>query len=227
HPSEHARWRGRGANGSGRPVLALGAVGGAEAAEPVPLHGAREPLALRHTHDVGALARREDVDGDLLPGRVRRSVVGTKLNEVSKRLLDPGLVEVTRCGLVGLALSRLGIGQLDGRVAVGLRRLHLCHHARTGLDDRHRRRTRVLGEDLGHAELRAEDPLRLAHRLRTVPVPRPYSLISMSTPADSVSRCSSCTVFEVASVMSISRLWVSIWKCSRLSLSLWGPRITV
>src|SRR5205823_6622811 len=28
-------------------------------------------------------------------------------------------------------------------------------------------------------------------------------------------------------MMSISRLWVSIWKCSRLSLSLKGDRITV
>src|SRR6266487_4121584 len=49
----------------------------------------------------------------------------------------------------------------------------------------------------------------------------------MSTPAERFRRWSSCTVFDVASTMSINRLCVSISKCSRLSLSLCGPRITV
>ena len=54
-----------------------------------------------------------------------------------------------------------------------------------------------------------------------------HNLISMSTPADRFRRWSSWTVFDVASTMSMSRLCVSIWKCSRLSLYLCGERITV
>ena len=37
---------------------------------------------------------------------------------------------------------------------------------------------------------------------------------------------SESTVFGVGSRMSMSRLWVRISKCSRLSLYLWGERMT-
>jgi hypothetical protein len=54
-----------------------------------------------------------------------------------------------------------------------------------------------------------------------------WILISMSTPAGSSMRCSESTVFGVGSRMSMRRLWMRISKCSRLSLSLWGERMTV
>ena len=52
-------------------------------------------------------------------------------------------------------------------------------------------------------------------------------LISMSTPAGRSRRCNESTVFGDGSRMSSRRLWTRISKCSRLSLSLWGDRITV
>ena len=48
----------------------------------------------------------------------------------------------------------------------------------------------------------------------------------MSTPAGRSSRISESTVFGVGSMMSMSRLWVRISKCSRLSLYLCGERMT-
>src|SRR4029078_4925468 len=85
--------------------------------------------------------------------------------------------------------------------------------------------------DLRHAELLAQ---QAAHVLRCAGhggvVPRPgaavQSLISMSTPAGRSSRMSESTVFGVGSRMSMSRLWVRISKCSRLSLYLCGGRMT-
>jgi hypothetical protein len=47
-----------------------------------------------------------------------------------------------------------------------------------------------------------------------------WILISMSTPAGSSRRCSESTVFGDGSRMSRRRLWIFIWKCSRLSLCL-------
>src|SRR4029079_4612442 len=52
-------------------------------------------------------------------------------------------------------------------------------------------------------------------------------LISTSTPAGRSSRWSESTVLPVISTMSIRRLWIRISKCSRLSLSTWGERMTV
>src|SRR5687768_11186967 len=52
-------------------------------------------------------------------------------------------------------------------------------------------------------------------------------LISMSTPAGRSRRCRESTVLGLCSTMSSRRLWMRISKCSRLSLYLWGERITV
>src|SRR5262245_650145 len=132
-------------------------------------------------------------------------------------------------GLRHVARTDGAVRELDGVVAVVGLRAHLRHDARPGLDDRDRHRTR-LDEDLGHPQLLAHDPLDLWH----IALPRPpaslreaYNLIWMSTPADRFRRWSSWTVLEVASTMSINRLCVSIWKCSRESLYLCGERITV
>src|SRR5439155_614190 len=107
---------------------------------------------------------------------------------------------------------------LNTRLGVALGGLDLCDVARAGLDHRHRHRAGVL-EELGHAQFLAQDPLELGHQA--------FNFTSMSTPADSCRRWSSCTVLGVASWMSMSRLCVSIWKCSGLSSSLCGERITV
>src|SRR5690606_19354 len=54
----------------------------------------------------------------------------------------------------------------------------------------------------------------------------PQSLISMLTSAGRSRRMSESTALGVGSTMSIRRLWVRISKCSRLSLYLWGDRMT-
>src|SRR6266480_1719885 len=199
-------------------MLLLDAVAAFESGEPVAFHHTGEPLALRHPNDVNGVARREDVGADLLAGRVRRGVVGPQLDEVPERF-PPGLVEMPLRGSVDVARAHLTVRELHRVVPVGPLASNLGDDARTRLDHRHRNGAR-LDEDLGHPHLLADDPFDVTHR-------QPQSLISMSTPADRFSRCSSWTVFDVASTMSISRLCVSIWKCSRESLYLCGDRMTV
>src|ERR687891_2953065 len=211
-PAEHPGGGGARADGPGAPVLALRSVGCGEAAEAVPLHRPGEPLSARDPDHVGPLARLEDSGRDLLP-RLER-LVGAELHQVAARLVDPRPGEVA-AGRLAWSFPD-AIRQLDRGVAVALGRLDLDHPARPGLDHGDGHGPSLIREHLGHAQLLPKDPLG-SHQ----------SLISMSTPAARFSRWSSCTVFEVASWMSISRLWVSIWKCSRLSLSLWGDRITV
>src|SRR5690606_7862047 len=82
----------------------------------------------------------------------------------------------------------------------------------------------VLVPHLGHAELRAQHPL--GNLCVDVSHVDPYSLISMLTSAGRSRRISESTAFGVGSTMSIRRLWVRISKCSRLSLYLWGDRMT-
>src|SRR5207247_10146019 len=45
------------------------------------LHAALEALALRHAHDVDHLARREDLDGEILADRVVAELLGGRLVE--------------------------------------------------------------------------------------------------------------------------------------------------
>src|SRR5207249_3847558 len=156
------------------------------------------------------LAGNEDVDLQLLAGLVAVGVVRTELDDEPARL-PTVLVEVALHRLGGAAATRTAERDLESGVTVALRGLDLSHVAGTCLDHGHGNSACVV-EDLGHAQLLPEDPLDVAHQ----------SLISMSTPAERFSRWSSWTVLEVASTMSMSRLWVSIWKCSRESLCLCG-----
>src|SRR3546814_12269130 len=57
---EDTRGRSAGADGTGRAVHAVGAVGGGHAAEPVALHRTREALALAHCGDVDLFAVRSE-----------------------------------------------------------------------------------------------------------------------------------------------------------------------
>src|SRR5205807_6385162 len=98
-------------------------------------------------------------------------------------------------------------------VAVGVHGLHAHDGARPRFDHGHRGHLARLGvEDLGHAQLLAEDAF--------------HSLISISTPAGRSSLISESTVFGVGEWMSIRRLCARTSKCSRESLSLNGERIT-
>src|SRR5690349_2676488 len=126
---------------------------------------------------------------------------------------DLVLLQVAELRLREPVLRDFAVGDLDGVVAVDVGLLDGAHGTRTGLDHGHRGHLAgLLVEDLGHAKLLSDDAF--------------HSLISMSTPAGKSSRISESTVFGVGEWMSISRLCVRTSKCSRLSLSLNGLRIT-
>ncbi len=118
-----------------------------------------------------------------------------------------------------LELARLGLGELlrdlgpelHGRVAVALARAQARDGVGLDGEDADGDHGAVVLEDLGHADL-AADQSDAAHHI----------LISMSTPAASESRIRASTVFELGSRMSTSRLWVRISNCSRESLSMNG-----
>src|SRR4051812_8607440 len=81
HALEDAARRGAGADRARRAVLALSAVGGAQALEAVPLHDAGGALALGPADDVDPLARLEDLGRDLLARRVLAGVRGADLGD--------------------------------------------------------------------------------------------------------------------------------------------------
>ena len=157
---EHAGGRGAGADAADATVRGLVAVGGALAGEAVALHGAGEALALGGAGDVDVLDVAEHVHADLLADLVRGGVRGADLHDVATRG-HAGLLEVAGLGLVGLTGVNLAVGDLDGVVAVHVLGAHLGHDARPGLDDGHRDDPVLLVEDLGHAELGAQDALDL------------------------------------------------------------------
>src|SRR5690606_40893353 len=130
--------------------------------------------------------------------------------------------EVALQRLGDLARVDLAVGELHGRVPVGVRRAHLRHDVRADGDDRHGHEATGLVPELRHPELRAE---HRGDRTRVLlggshDVLQPQSLISMFTSAGRSRRMSESTAFGVGSMMSISRLCVRISKCSRLSLYL-------
>ncbi len=95
--------------------------------------------------------------------------------------------------------------------------------ARAGLHHGHGDDAVVVVPDLGHAELGAQEALRLVLSIVAVP----QSLISMSTPAGRSSRISESTVFGVGSMMSIEPLVrAHLEVLARLSLYLCGERMT-
>src|SRR5690606_4028196 len=107
--------------------------------------------------------------GDLLAEFVLGGVVGAQFDEVAARR-DAGLLEVTRARLVHLARVDLPEPELHGGVAVLLRAADLGDDARPGLDDGHRNDPALIVEDLGHAELLAQDALPLRTHLSVRPL---------------------------------------------------------
>ena len=157
HPQalEDAARGGAAADRAGLAVVAVRAVGGADAVEAVPLHDTGEALALGRADDVDVLAGLEQLDRDLLAELVARRRRGADLDQVAARG-DAGLLEVAGHRLVDLARVDRAVRDLDGVVAVGLAGADLGDDARAGLDHRDRNEPAVVVPDLGHAELLAE-----------------------------------------------------------------------
>jgi hypothetical protein len=140
------------------------AVGGALALESVPLHGAGEALALGGAGDVDVAAVAEDLGRQFLADLVLRRrglVVESQFGQVPARV-DSGGVELTGDRLIDLARADLAVGQLDGAVPVAFGGADPGDDVRPRLDDGDRYDAVVLVEDLGHAQLRAEDSLACA-----------------------------------------------------------------
>src|SRR5918993_2142755 len=148
--------RGAGADRPGLAVM-VRTVGLGPAVEVVALDVAGKALALGHAGHIDVVARGEQVvDGHRLPELVGAQIVDAELALGLDRLGRLGQVlELAGIGLVQLA-RRLG-AELHGRVAVPLRRAQA--RDRVGLDgqdaDGHHRA--VVLEDLGHADLPADE----------------------------------------------------------------------
>src|SRR5699024_6017315 len=133
-------------------------------------------------------------------------------------------LEVAGGGLGDLARVDLAGRDLHGVVAVLLGRTNLGDHVRRELEHRDGNELSAFVPYLGHADLLAEHALR--NLVVDVSHVQPQSLISMLTSAGRSRRMSESTAFGVGSTMSMRRLWVRFSKCSRLSLYLWGERMT-
>src|SRR6266550_4389983 len=151
------------------------------AREVVPLDRALEALADADPGDLHLVPGLERLDGHRLADHGFRG--SAELDEVPVRL-DAVLLQVPELALRELPLRDRVERELDGLVAVLLRRLHLDDRTRARLDHGHWRDDPGLRvEDLRHSHLFAQDS--------------PHSLISMSTPAGRSSRINESTVFGV------------------------------
>src|SRR5262249_40409988 len=158
---------------------------------------------------VDLVAGLEQADVERLADLVAGDVVDPELADVA----DPR--QALQLALAGLGeLARGPRPDLHSGVAVALGGTEEGHRIRFHGQHRDRHDRAVLGEHLCHPALAAEHAD--SHHI----------LISMSTPAARLSRIRASTVFDEGSRMSISRLWVRISNCSRLSLSMNGERIT-
>src|SRR4051794_36562011 len=164
HALEHPSGRRTGTDRAGRAVLALRAVAGTETVKAVPLHRTCGALALGCARDVDDGTVGEHLGAQLLTDGVALDRVSAQLHQVAARR-DVGGLEVAGHGLGHLARVDLTVGELDGGVAVLLLGTDLGHDARPGLDDGHRDDPVVLVEDLGHAELLAQNPCLVVRHL--------------------------------------------------------------
>src|SRR5690348_12629551 len=187
------------------------------------LDRALETLALGHAGDVHHLPDLEYLVGldfgtdSILAGvRVRQ----TEFPQAAARLhLRLGEVALGRLAQQRGALG--AHGDLHRGVAVVVGALHLGHAVRRRLDQRHRHRATVFGEDAAHAAfLSNQSDTHLLDLL--VPEPAQPSLICTSTPAARSSFISASTVLSLGSTMSSTRLWVRVSYWSRASLSTCG-----
>ena len=171
--------------------MAIGLPMGLGAAmEAVALHHAGEAAALRQPAHVNQVAGLEDLRPHLLAHLPLRCVIDGELAQMAE---VPQPLQMTLQRLI----HPLGHPktELDSAVAVLLRALDLDNRAGAGLDHGNGVNHPLAVEDLGHADLPAEQ------------APDTHcSLISISTPAGNCSLISVSTVFDVGSRISISRL---------------------
>ena len=138
---------------------------GGVAAEPAEaLDAALEPLALGDPDHVDELASREDLAGERLAHRIGRHLLGLLEADLAH---DPhrghvDLLEDAGDRLADVLLLRLE-PELEGVVTVLLAGPVTDDRAGPGLDDRHRDVTAVVAEDLGHADLAADESFFACH----------------------------------------------------------------
>src|SRR5699024_9051533 len=102
----------------------------------------------------------DDLDGDALASLVAGSIRNAALGDVAARG-NAGLLEVARLRLVDLTWVDLTECDLDGLAAVDVLGAHLGYDTRPSLDNGNRYDAVLVIEDLGHAELLAQDALDL------------------------------------------------------------------
>src|SRR2546430_1889020 len=118
----------------------------------------RGALALRRAGDVAQRACVEHVRTEFLADLIAIQSIGPQLDEMPARS-DVGRLEMAGDRLGDLPRVDRPVGELDGAVAVLLRRPDLGDDAWPGLDDGNRHDPVVLVENLGHAELLAQDAI--------------------------------------------------------------------
>ena len=132
--SENPRRGGTLADCAGLAVHFVGTVAGLLTAEIVPLHDPGETLALADAGDIHQLASVEHVDPDLLASLIGAHVVEAQLDQLAARS-DTRLVQMATLRL-SQPIGALGsVGDLKGRIAIGLRPFDL--HNAAGLNPQH------------------------------------------------------------------------------------------
>src|SRR4029079_802934 len=130
--------------------------------EVVALDRALESLADRGPRDLDLVAGLEAPDGDVIADLglgvllILAPLFVPELDQ-GPRGRRAGLLQVPELALGELALADLVEGELDGVVAIAVGLADRGHLAWPGLDHGHRDGGAVFGEDLGHAELLADD----------------------------------------------------------------------
>ena len=147
----------KGKIGAGVTMHRAGTVCLFQAGSTVALNNALVAVALADAGDVHAVARGEHVSLQLVADLVLGAVVQTELLQDLLELGHAGLLLMADLGLGELALSNRLITQLNGLIAILLGGLLLHHGAGAGLDHGHRDHVASFIEDLGHADLFADD----------------------------------------------------------------------
>src|SRR5579883_741968 len=153
-PLEHAARRRRRADGTRGTMAVRLTVRLRSAREAVPLDASLEATTLGDRGHIYAVAGAEKRDVDALADLPCLHVVHGELAQILE--LAATLLEVALHGPVQLRVLDRAEAELHGIVAVGVGRLDLCDHARSGLDDGDALHHAGFVEALQHAEFLAE-----------------------------------------------------------------------
>ena len=141
----------------------LSTVCGTLSGEAVALHRTGVSLTFRGTGNVDESSRFEDIGGEFLTHLIVSSRIGirkTDFGDVATRR-NTGLCEVASHRLSHFTGVDGAECDLDGVVAIGLFGANLGYDTRPSLDDSNGDNPVLFVEDLGHAELIAQDALNL------------------------------------------------------------------